>query len=379
MKVALVHDDLVQRGGAERVVLSLSRLFPDAPIYTTVYDEAGTFPEFADRDVRTTFLQHLPHRGGAARALLPLYPAAVRALRPRRYDVVISSSSRFAHGVDTGGAPHLCYCYNPARFLYQGDDYFGAGGPVPAWLRPLLGPLLSGLRRWDAAAARRPDQFLTTSKVVAGRILATYGRAATVVNPPVDVARIAGGARQAHPALPDGPYYLVVSRLLAYKRVELAAATCAARGARLVVVGEGPARSEVERVAGAACELRGSVGDDELLALLHGCRAVLHPGEEDFGYMPLEANAAGKPVVTVARAGALETVIDGTTGVLFRNQTVEGLSAALDRLESRSWDGAVLRAHAEQFDERHFHRAIRRQVEQLLQARHGTGRPPTGW
>ena len=366
MRVALVHDDLTQRGGAERVVLSLARLFPGAPIYTAAYDAEGTFPEFAGLDIRTSFLQHLPHRGGKARALLPLYPAAFETLRPRGFDAVISSTSRFAHGVRTGDVPHLCYCHNPARFLYQPDDYFGVGGPVAGWLRPTLAPLLGALRRWDTAAARRPDAYLANSQVVAGRILATYGRTATVVNPPVDVARIAAGPQQSSAATPPVPYYLVVSRLLPYKRVDLSAAVCRARGARLVVVGDGPARGQVEGAGGDRVELRGAVGDDELLALLHGCQAVLHPGEEDFGFMPLEANAAGKPVVTVASGGALETVIDGTTGVLFRGQVPDALNAALDRLESRSWDPAVLRAHAERFDEAHFHRAITRQLDQLL-------------
>lgn len=369
MRVALVHDDLTQRGGAERVVLSLAQLFPDAPIYTAAYDPDGTFPEFASRDIRTSFLQRLPHTGGSARALLPLYPAAFETLRPKGVDAVISSSSRFAHGVRTGGIPHLCYCHNPARFLYQPDDYFGAGGPVPGWLRPALAPVLRGLRRWDAAAASRPDEYLANSRVVAGRILDTYGRTATVVNPPVDVARIAAGPEGATTALPPSPFYLVVSRLLPYKRVDLAAAVCRERGVRLVVVGNGPARPQVEAAGGDRCELRGAVSDDELLALLHGCQAVLHPGEEDFGFMPLEANAAGKPVVTVAQAGALETVVDGTTGVLFRGQTPEALNAALDRLESRSWDPDVLRAHAERFDEAHFHRAITRQLDQLLRQR----------
>lgn len=366
MKVALVHDDLTQRGGAERVVLSLARLFPDAPIYTTVFDAEGTFPEFADREVRTSPLQRLPHRGPTARALLPLYPAALAALRPRGFDAVISSTSRFAHGIQTGATPHLSYCHNPARFLYQGQDYFGEGSPVAGWLRPALSPLLGALRAWDRRAAERPDQYVANSAVVAERIKALYGRDAIVVHPPVEVERIAAGPRRAPASVPDGPYYLVVSRLLAYKRVDLAAAACRARGARLVIVGDGPGRATVEAAAGPLCELRGVVSDDDLLALLHGCRAVLHPGEEDFGFMPLEANAAGKPVVTVAAAGALETVVDGTTGVLFRGQHVEALNAALDRLESRTWDPEVLRAHARQFDEAHFHRGMRRQLDLLL-------------
>lgn len=364
MKVALVHDDLTQRGGAERVVVSLARLFPDAPIFTTVFDPGGTFPELAARDVRTTFLQRLPHRGAAARALLPLYPAAVATLRPQGFDLVISSSSRFAHGVQTGSTPHLTYCHNPPRFLYQPDDYFGAGGPVPPWARTALAPVLVALRRWDQRAAQRPHRYVANSAVVASRIGADYGRDAVVIHPPVDLSRFDADAGDQ--SVPDQPYYLVVSRLLAYKRVDLAAAACRERSVALVVVGDGPARGEVEAAAGAGCQMRGMVSDSELTALIRGCRAVIHPGEEDFGFMPIEANAAGKPVVTVARGGAMETVVDGTTGVLFRQQTVADLGSALDRLESRSWDDDVLRRHAAKFGEPRFHEAITAEAEALL-------------
>lgn len=364
MKVALVHDDLTQRGGAERVVVSLARLFPEAPIFTTVFDPAGTFPELADRDVRTTFLQRLPHRGSAARALLPLYPGAVETLRPRGFDLVISSTSRFAHGVHTGSTPHLTYCHNPPRFLYQPDEYFGAGGPVPPWARTVLTPVLSAMRRWDQRAARRPDRYVANSAVVAARIRANYGRDAEVIHPPVDLSRF--DADTADQPVPAEPYYLVVSRLLAYKRVDLAAAVCRQRSAALVVVGDGPARGEVAAAAGPGCEMRGVISELELTALMRGCRAVIHPGVEDFGFMPIEANAAGKPIVTVARGGALETVVDGTTGVLFRQQTVEELGAALDRLDALDWDATVAREHASAFGEPRFHRAISAEAEALL-------------
>lgn len=363
MKVALVHDDLTQKGGAERVVMSLARLFPEAPIFTTAYDRDGTFPEFAGRDVRTSLLQRLPHSGAVSRALLPLYPAAIWQLRPKGFDAVISSSSRFAHGIHTGSTPHLTYCHNPPRFLYQADEYFAAGGPVPPWSRALLRPVLAGLARWDRAAATRPTRYLCNSKVVAQRILDTYGRHAVVIHPPVDVSRFERGTPGPETEL---PYFLVVSRLLAYKRVDLAAAACASKGRRLVVVGDGPARDLVARAGGESVEMRGVVDDAELLELLHGCQAVIQPGVEDFGFMPIEANAAGKPVVTIGRGGALETVVDGVTGVLFPEHSAEALSAALDEVAARSWDPNRLREHARSFDEPRFHRAILEQVEQVL-------------
>jgi glycosyltransferase involved in cell wall biosynthesis len=365
VKVAIVHDDLTQRGGAERVVVSLARLFPDAPILTAAYDRDGTFPELAERRIRTSFLQALPHRGQAARALLPLYPAAFATLRPRGFDLIVSSSSRFAHGIGTDGIPHLAYCHNPPRFLYQEGDYFGEGSPAPRWARPLLAPVLAGLRRWDARAGQRPDRYLANSQVVAGRIEKVYGRQAHVVHPPVDLDRFAGPVDDSR--VPSEPYYLVVSRLLGYKRVDLAAAACRQRGHRLVVVGDGPARARVEAAAGPGCELRGRVDEPELRALLAHCRAVIHPGEEDFGFMPIEANAAGRPVVTVASGGALETVVDGMTGVLFRGDRPEDLNAALDRLESRSWDADALRTHAQRFSEPRFHRAVLDHARALLE------------
>lgn len=361
VRVALVHDDLTQRGGAERVVVSLARLFPEAPIFTTVYDPAGTFPEFQDRDVRTTFLQRLPHRGAAARALLPLYPAAVATIAPRGFDVILSSSSRFAHGVNAGRTPHVTYCYNPPRFIYQRDDYFGAGSPVPGWGGHLLGPVLGALARWDARAAQRPDRYIAISNAVAQRVAAVYGRKAEVIYPPVNLDRfqsIAGAAD-------DKGYYLIVSRLLPYKKVHVAVAACRARGSAVVVVGDGPARSLVEAQAGPDAKLLGTVDDATLLDLLAGCRAVIHPGEEDFGLMPLEANAAGKPVITVGRAGALETVVDGETGILFADQTVEGLVEAMDRAEATRWDRQRLSAHAEHFAEPRFHRQIVEVLERV--------------
>lgn len=354
LRVAIVHDDLTQRGGAERVVLSLHRLFPDAPIYATVYDPEGTYPEFAELDVRSSFLQRLPHRGGRARALLPFYPAAVRTLRLRGYDLVVSSSSRFAHGTRTPGAFHLCYCYNPPRWLHQADEYFADGGPVPAKVRPLLAPVLGWLRRWDRAASRRPDLYVAISRTVADRIKSVYGREARVVRPPLDLSRF----RPVGPTESVAPYYLMVSRLLPYKRVDLAVQACAARGSRLVVVGSGPAEQTLRRLAGPTVEFRSGLNEVELTELLANCVAVVQPGLEDLGFAPLEANACGRPALAYAAGGALETVVDGVTGVHFGEQSVASLVAAMDRVEASLWDGDILRTHAATMGEERFHREL---------------------
>lgn len=355
MNVAIVHDDLTQRGGAERVVLSLHRLFPDAPIYTSVYRPATTYPEFAGCDVRVTGLQRLAQRVGDPRRLLPLYPWVFGRLRLRGYDAVISSSARFAHGVRAEGGLHVVYCYSPPRFLYRTAEYLAEGSPAPAWARRFLPPVLAAMRRWDLRAAARPDVYVATSSATARRIAETYGRRAVVLHPPVfNVGRTAAG-----PAPSSGPY-LVVSRLLPYKRVDLAVRACSERGAPLVVVGSGPAEAEIRPVAGPTVEFRHGLTDDELCELFARCRAVIQPGREDLGYAPLEANAAGRPAVALAAGGALETVVDGETGVLFPEPTVDGLHAALDRVEAQAWEPARLRAHAQRFSEERFHDGLTR-------------------
>lgn len=353
MKVALVHDALTQRGGAERALLSLHRLFPDAPIYTSVFDPEGTYPEFASARIETSFLQRLPHRGGWVRVWLPFYPLVFDRMRLRGYDVVISSSSHFAHGVRAAGAVHICYCYTPPRWLYRTKDYFGDGGLLPGWAQVLLAPLLGVIRRWDRRASSRPDLYAAISSVIAGRIARLYGRESVVIYPPVDTDRFESVDRS-DITLAEDPFYLVVSRLLPYKRVDLPIKACSEIGARLLVVGDGPARRRLESIAGPTVEFLGQVEEGRLISMLGRCRALIHAGEEDFGLAPLEANAAGRPAIAFAGGGAAETVVDSKTGVLFHSQTSEELLDALRRAEGIDWDPAVLRAHAGSFGEDRF-------------------------
>lgn len=355
VKVAIVHDYLTQRGGAERVALSLHRLFPDAPIYTSAYDERGTFPGFREAEVRTSFIQSLPHSGGWVRAWLPIYPAAFGSLRLRGYDLVISSSSGWAHGVDAGGALHMCYCHTPPRWLYQTERYLAAGGPLPRWTRPAISPLLAALRHWDRRAATRPDLYIANSSSVAERIGRIYGRRPPVIYPPVSPPRPQGKGPASDS---NDPYYLVVSRLLPYKRVDLPIKICSARGTRLLVVGEGPARCNLEAIAGPSVEFLGSVDEQTLASLIEGCRALVQAGEEDFGIAPLEANSLGRPVIAFRGGGAVETVRDGLTGILFDDQRQDAMSRAFDRLEAKTWDPQVLRAHAAAFNEKRFHAEV---------------------
>lgn len=366
MKVAIVHDYLTQRGGAERVVLAFHELFPDAPIFTSMYDPEDTFPAYAEGDVRTTFLQHLPHRGNAFRALLVLYPVAFSRLCLDGYDLVLSSSSGWAHGVDARGALQVCYCYTPARWLYLQRSYFGRNGPVPLWWRYPLQPVLRTLMRWDKRAARRVDHYVTISHASADRVRRFYDRPATVVHGPIELERIPFDP-ESRPA--DPPYYMTLARLLPYKRIDRAIEACERRGSRLIVVGSGPASSGLRRMAGPLVEFRERVSDEELNRLLAGCTALIQAGDEDFGLAPLEANAAGRPVVAYGVSGALETVVDGTTGVLFHEPTPDSLRNAMDQLESRRWNPRALRSHAEIFSKERFKRRIAEVIGDALAAR----------
>lgn len=355
MKVALVHDYLTQRGGAERVVLSMHRLFPDAPIYTSIYDPNTTFADYRGLDVRPV-LPRLSRYGRHTRALLPVYPVTFGRLRLRGYDLVLSSSAGWAHATRAVGAVHVCYCNNPPRWIYDQDRYFADGGPVPRLARPVVRAAMGGLARWDRRAARRPDVYVASSQAVARRIAAAYGREpAAVVHPPVEVDRF-----PAEPPATGGDYALVVSRLLPYKRVDLAVAACERLGMPLVVVGGGPAEAALRAQAGphTNTEFRKGLGEDELSRLIAGCAVMIQAGEEDFGLAALDANAAGRPAVAYAGGGALETVVDGETGVLFTEQSVDSLAGALDRARTTPWDPRALRRHAETFAEPRFHREL---------------------
>jgi glycosyltransferase involved in cell wall biosynthesis len=335
-RVVIVHDYLTQPGGAERVVAELLSRWPDAELRTLVHDPGGTFPVFAQREVITSPLQRLAGRV-SHRALLPMLPAALRSLAIRDADLVISSSSGWAHGVPVAtGIPHVCYCHNPARWLYDTSTYLD-GRSV---LGHGLAPLFAALRRWDRRAATRPTRYVANSENVRRRIAATYRRDATVVHPPVRTDGL-----QPTPIPHDG-YVLVLSRLLRYKRVDLAIEGAARAGIRIVIAGAGPERARLEALAGPHATFVGRVADEDLPGLFAGARCFFLGGEEDFGITPLEANAAGRPVVAFGRGGALETVLDGETGVLFDEHTATAAAAAIARACGTSWQPEALAAHA---------------------------------
>jgi len=316
MKVAIVHDYLNQAGGAERVVAALHRMFPDAPIFTTLFDPAVVGEPLASADVRVSWMQRLPGWRKHFKKYLPLYPFAVRSLDLTGYDLILSSSSAWGER-DSGPERRAC---TSATATHQCAGH-GASRPMPRarrWERHHA----SLRRRWCRrcangtwTTARTVHRFLAISGEVARRIRETYGRGCDVVPPPVDVARF-------HAGHGSDDFFLVVSRLNPYKRIDLAVEACTRLSLPLVVVGDGPARSALEAIAGPTVTFRGRLPDADAAALFQRCKALILPGMEDFGLTPLEANASGRPVVAFAAGGALETVRDGETGVLFRKQDI---------------------------------------------------------
>lgn len=372
-RVALVHDYLVNRGGAEKVVLALHRLWPEAPIFTSLYHPASTFEEFRGADVRTSFLQRFSRDASSFRRFLPLFGRAMASLRIEGYDVVLASTAGFGHFVQPREACLIAYCHTPPRFLW--DDRYDVAGMTPSWARPLLPATLRLLRRADRRAALRVHTYIANSNFVARRIERIYRRRAFVINPPVETPRFA-------PAERTSDYYLMVGRLLPHRNMQLAVRAFTAMERRLVVVGDGPVAAELRALAGPTIEFAGAVDDVALADLYGACRAVIVPGEEDFGIVPLEANAAGKPVVALRRGGVLETVADGFNGVLFDDETVDSLTEAVERVERLGFDVEMVRAHAQRFDETAFAARMREIVEgstmcmECARGRRGVHREP---
>jgi glycosyltransferase involved in cell wall biosynthesis len=330
--VAIVHDYLNQPGGAERVVLALAAIWPEAPIYTSLFRPGSTFPGFATANLRTSPLDRLPVDRGF-RNLFALYPGAFRSFGTLEHDVVISSSSGWAHSVRTSPHTlHAVYCHAPARWLYGGEHIAGAR-------RQALSPFVGAIRAWDRSAARRADLYIVNSREIRRRVRRFYGIDAAVVYPPVEVERFR--------PRPRGERLLVVSRLLPYKRVDLIVDAASRARLGLDVVGTGPSLNELRRRGGPTVTFHGRLPDADVAALMESCRALCVPGKEDFGITAVEANAAGKPVIAFGAGGALETLEEGITGSFFARHEVDDVLAALrraERLES-SPDELAVAAH----------------------------------
>ena len=341
LRLAIVHDALLTFGGAERVVAAWHRRWPEAPIYTSVYLPDDTFPEFRRARVVTSFLQRFARDPQTVlRRLSPLMVPGFRSFDFSGYDVVLSSSAYAAKAVRV--PEHVChvsYCHSPFRLAWRSEDYLGTDAP---WMKRVgLNVLAPFLRRWDRNVSREVDFFSTNSLNVRQRILAAYGRHAEVIPAPVDLSRF-------HPG-EVGDYYLVVSRLTRYKRVDLAIQAASQLGRRLIVVGDGPDRRKLESLANGNVTFLGSVSEDVLRDLYARCRALLYPQEEDYGLAPLEAMASGRPVVAYGVGGAAETIVHKETGILFQEQSVESLVEAIRLLEATPFDPIRIRGHASRF------------------------------
>jgi glycosyltransferase involved in cell wall biosynthesis len=335
-EVVLAHDYLNQHGGAERVALELARIWPQAPLYTALYRPQSTFAEFGEHEIRTSFVDRLPVDRGF-RALLPLYPLAFESFPPVDADVVICSSSAFAHGLRTSArALRVVYCHTPARWLY-GNDYLGRRSLREHAAKPLMGTL----RRADRRAAQRAQLYVANSQTVRRRIRHVYGIDARVVPPPVEVERFT--------PRPRGLRLLTVSRLLPYKRLELLIAAVNRLRVGLDIVGDGPHRRHLHRIAGPTVTFQGAAPDEVVTELMETCSAYCLPGIEDFGITPVEAQAAGKPVVAYAAGGALETVSEGLTGTFFSEPTADALIDAIRRLERLETSPELIARQAQRF------------------------------
>ena len=359
-KVAIVHDWLVGYAGGDRVVDCMHHVFPDAPIYTLVYDKDNMPAWFRDYDIRTTYIQKLPFATRIYRSLLPWMPAAFEALDLSEYDLVLSSCSSCSKGVITRpDAVHICYCHTPIRYVW--DFYYTYRANANWLVRAVMPHQMYKLRQWDKCAADRVDYFIANSRYIARRIKKYYRRDSDVIYPCVHINE--------SPFVPKEDFYLTVGRLTWYKRVDLAVAACTKLGRRLVVIGGGGEEARLKALAGPTVTfLGGGLTDEEVRGYYLRARAFLFPGEEDFGITPVEAQSAGTPVLAYGRGGACETVEDGRTGLLFDAQTVESLIDCIRRFEAGGVSGTPeeIRAHSRRFSEQRFEEELRAYCERRL-------------
>lgn len=368
-RVALVHDWLNQMGGAENVLEELAALFPCAPIYTSMYAPHQMPSAYRRWSIHTSFMQWLPGVANHHQAYLPFYPLAFGRMNLSQYDLVLSNKSGFCHGVRTRNqadsrephAIHVCYCLTPTRFLWLYDHY-REREQIGGALHAVLQPVLRLLRRWDWRAAQRVDHFVAISSTVQKRIETIYGRASVVIHPPVDTTYFAPDA-----AVAVGDYYLIVSRLIPYKRIDLAVKAFNRLPAKkLLIVGDGRDRAALEAQASANIQFLGRQPRERILELLRGCQAFLFPGLEDFGIAPVEAMSVGRPVIAYRGGGALDTVIPGVTGELFAEQTGESLYKTLAHFDPNAYDPAACRVQAECFSTAQFRQKLLTYLQEVL-------------
>ncbi|MEK6650188.1 MAG: glycosyltransferase [Bacteroidota bacterium] len=364
LRVALVHDWLTGMRGGEKCLEVLCELFPDAPLFTLLHVPGSVSSAIESRPIRTSFVQRLPGSADHYRRYLPLFPRAIESFDLTDFEVVVSTSHCVAKGaIVRPGTLHVCYCQTPMRYVWdQYKEYFGKGRAGLA-TRMAMGVAAPYLRRWDVRTADRVHHFIANSQNVRERIQRIYRRDAEVIFPPVDVDRFTV-------SLEPREYFLMVTAMVPYKRVDLAVEAFNRSGKKLLIVGKGPDLERLRAIAHPNVEFLGWRSDEELARLYRKAIALVFPGEEDFGIVPLEAMASGTPVIAFAKGGALETVVDGVTGVYFRERTVDALLAALEQASRVSWNPARMRQHTLSFSRdtyrTHMKDSLRRHVAAAL-------------
>lgn len=358
MQIALVHDWLNQIGGAEDVLDDLLRMYPQAPLYTSIYDRAKMPSHWQAHNIQTLWLDHLPGIYRHHQRYLPLYPLAWGGVNLSAYDVVLSNKSGFCHGVKTQtNTLHICYCLAPTRYVWQFDQYANRESLNPA-IKAAVKAFLPWLRWWDTQAAQKVDRFIAISHDIQNRIKRFYGRDSDIIYPPVQVQD------RFKPVQQHGDYFLSLGRLIPYKRVDLIVEACTRLNLPLKVGGRGRDMERLKAIAGDTVEFLGFVPDEDLPELFARAKAFVFPGFEDFGITPVQAQACGRPVIAYAAGGALDTVMDGKTGMHFHEQSVEALMDALTRFDASDYDPATIRQHALQFDSEIFEQKITAYVQQ---------------
>lgn len=361
MKIALVHDWLTSMRGGEKVLEILCELYPGATLFTLLHNKGKLSPTIERMKIETSFIDKLPMKENHYRNYLPLFPRAIESLDFSGYDLIISSSHCVAKGAKPGStALHICYCHTPMRYIWEMyDEYFGKGkaGILTRTAMSIAAPYL---RNWDVKTSSRVNYFIANSHNVARRINEYYSRMSDVIHPPVDTDFFQLSEK-------DNGYYLIVSALVPYKRVDLAIELFNRTGKKLIIVGSGPESEKLKSLASANIKFLGWADSKELTSLYSKCKALIFPGIEDFGIVPLEAMACGKPVIAYGKGGTLETVVDRLTGIFFNEQTIESFAQAVEKFEAAKFDGAAIREHAKKFDRAVFKASIKKYIDEKIE------------
>jgi glycosyltransferase involved in cell wall biosynthesis len=362
MRVAIVYDWLINKGGAERCLEVLLEIYPKADIYTLVCDKDNFKAELSGRRVYTSFLQKIPGIRSSYRKFLPLFPTAIEQFDLRDYDLVVSFSHCVAKGViTTKDTCHICYCSTPVRYAWEFYyDYFkSTSGEGLSWLGRKLAPfVMNYIKMWDILSLNRVDYFISVADNITQKIEKYYRRDSKVVYPPVNTEYFV-------PTGEVGNYYLVVSRQVSYKRVDLAIKAFNELNLPLTVVGTGPENRKLKKIANKNIKFMGRLSDEELKKLYAGCKALIFPGEEDFGIVPLEVQSAGRPVIAYGKGGVLETVVNGVTGIYFNEQTKESIIEAVKKFDDKKFNSADIRRHALGFSRNIFKTKIESLINEM--------------